>query len=104
MPGRQRLPVSNKSVPLGGAMTDTVHATAPAVTRVSDAYRWTQLVIGVAAMVMIANYQYGWTFFVPDIQKTFGWDRASIQLLFTLFRLFETSPLSVYAWPAQNKA
>jgi len=30
-------------------------------------------------MVMIANYQYGWTFFVPDIQKKFGWDRASIQ-------------------------
>ena len=26
-------------------------------------------------MVMIANLQYGWTFFVPDIQKTFGWDR-----------------------------
>src|SRR4029077_15286392 len=60
---RQRLPDFNKSVPLGGVMTDTVHATAPAVTRVSDAYRWMQLVIGVAAMVMIANYQYGWTFF-----------------------------------------
>jgi len=27
-------------------------------------------------MVMIANYQYGWTFFVPDIQKKFGWDRV----------------------------
>ena len=61
-------------------MTDTVHAAAPAgAARVSDAYRWTQLVVGVAAMVMIANYQYGWTFFVPDIQKTFGWDRASIR-------------------------
>ncbi len=58
-------------------MTDMVHATAPASARVSDSYRWTQLAIGVAAMVMIANYQYGWTFFVPDIQKTFGWDRAS---------------------------
>src|SRR5205807_7379220 len=57
----------------------TVHATTPADTRVSDAYRWMQLAIGVAAMVMIANYQYGWTFFVPDIQKKFGWDRASIQ-------------------------
>jgi len=53
-------------------MTDTVHATVPAATRVSDAYRWTQLAIGVCAMVMIANYQYGWTFFVPDIQKKFG--------------------------------
>ena len=45
-------------------MTDTVHGAAPAGARVSDAYRWTQLAIGVGAMVMIANYQYGWTFFV----------------------------------------
>ena len=58
-------------------MTDTVQGAAPvAAARVSDAYRWTQLTIGVLAMVMIANYQYGWTFFVPDIQKKFGWDRA----------------------------
>src|SRR4026207_831585 len=70
-------------------MTDPVHgAAAPVAARVSDAYRWTQLTIGVAAMVMIANYQYGWTFFVPDIQKKFGWDRASIQWAFTLFVLF----------------
>ena len=63
----------------GGAMTEMVQATAPTAGRVSDTYRWTQLAIGVTAMVMIANYQYGWTFFVPDIQKKFGWDRASIQ-------------------------
>ena len=56
--------------------------------RVSEGYRWLQLTIGVVAMVMIANYQYGWTFFVPEIQKTFGWDRASIQIAFTLFVLF----------------
>ena len=61
-------------------MTDMVQATAPTAARVSDTYRWTQLAVGVAAMVMIANYQYGWTFFVPDIQKKFGWDRASIQM------------------------
>ena len=79
-------------------MTDMVHATAPASARVSDTYRWTQLAIGVAAMVMIANYQYGWTFFVPDIQKTFGWDRASIQWAFTLFVLFETWLVPVEGW------
>src|SRR3979411_23831 len=79
-------------------MTDTVHSTVPAVTRVSDAYRWTQLAIGVAAMVMIANYQYGWTFFVPDIQKKFGWDRASIQWAFTLFVLFETWLVPIEGW------
>jgi len=79
-------------------MTDTVHATVPAATRVSDAYRWTQLAIGVGAMVMIANYQYGWTFFVPDIQKKFGWDRASIQWAFTLFVLFETWLVPIEGW------
>src|SRR6476659_2485891 len=79
-------------------MTDTVHGAAPAVDRVSDTYRWTQLAIGVSATVMIANYQYDWTFFVPDIQKTFGWDRASIEWAFTLFVLFETWLVPVEGW------
>ena len=79
-------------------MADTLRAAAPADARVSDSYRWTQLAIGVAAMVMIANYQYGWTFFVPDIQKKFGWDRASIQWAFTLFVLFETWLVPVEGW------
>jgi MFS transporter, OFA family, oxalate/formate antiporter len=80
-------------------MADIAHSTtAPAAGRVSDAYRWTQLVIGICAMVMIANYQYGWTFFVPDIQKKFGWDRASIQWAFTLFVLFETWLVPVEGW------
>src|ERR1700741_372025 len=80
-------------------MTDTVQLAAPASSaRVSDAYRWTQLAIGVAAMVMIANYQYGWAFFVPAIQKTFGWERPSIQWAFTLFVLFETWLVPVEGW------
>jgi OFA family oxalate/formate antiporter-like MFS transporter len=49
-------------------------------------------------MVMIANLQYGWTFFVPDIQKKFGWDRASIQVAFTLFVLFETWLVPIEGW------
>jgi OFA family oxalate/formate antiporter-like MFS transporter len=79
-------------------MTDAVHTAAPAAARVSDTYRWVQLAIGVGAMVMIANYQYGWTFFVPDIQKKFGWDRASIQWAFTLFVLFETWLVPIEGW------
>ena len=59
---------------------------------------WTQLVIGIVCMVMIANLQYGWTFFVPDIQKKFGWDRASIQVAFTLFVLFETWLVPIEGW------
>lgn len=66
--------------------------------RVSEGYRWLQLIIGVVAMVMIANYQYGWTFFVPEIQKKFGWDRAAIQIAFTLFVLFETWLVPIEGW------
>lgn len=67
-------------------------------TGVSEKVRWGQLTIGVVCMVMIANLQYGWTFFVPDIQKTFGWDRASIQVAFTLFVLFETWLVPIEGW------
>ncbi len=60
--------------------------------------RTVQLVIGIICMVMIANYQYGWTFFVPEIQEKFGWDRASIQIAFTLFVIFETWLVPVEGW------
>jgi len=73
-------------------------ATPAASPAISDSFRWTQLVLGIACMVMIANLQYGWTFFVPDIQKAFKWDRASIQLAFTLFVLFETWLVPVGGW------
>jgi OFA family oxalate/formate antiporter-like MFS transporter len=59
---------------------------------------WLQLIIGVTCMVMIANLQYGWTFFVPDIQKKFGWDRGAIQIAFTLFVLFETWLVPIEGW------
>jgi hypothetical protein len=47
---------------------------------------------------MIANYQYGWTFFVPDIQKQFGWKPSDIQVAFTLFVLFETWLVPIEGW------
>jgi len=58
--------------------------------RASDATRWTQLIIGIICMVMIANLQYGWTLFTVPISQKFGWSLASIQVAFTLFVLFET--------------
>jgi MFS transporter, OFA family, oxalate/formate antiporter len=60
--------------------------------------RWGMLVIGVICMVMIANLQYGWTFFVPGIQKAFGWERSAIQVAFTLFVLFETWLVPIEGW------
>ena len=71
---------------------------APPIRRSTLANPWVQLVIGVICMVMIANLQYGWTFFVPDIQKKFGWDRAAIQVAFTLFVLFETWLVPIEGW------
>ena len=59
---------------------------------------WIQLAVGIICMVMVANYQYGWTFFVPDIQKKFGWDRSLIQVAFTLFVLFETWLVPIEGW------
>jgi len=52
--------------------------------------RWLQLLIGIVCMSMIANLQYGWTLFVNPIKDAFGWDRAAIQVAFTIFVLTET--------------
>ena len=54
------------------------------------AARWWQLVIGIVCMAMIANLQYGWTLFVPPIDDKYNWGKASIQVAFTIFVLFET--------------
>ena len=58
--------------------------------RVSDATRWSQLIVGIICMVMIANLQYGWTLFTIPMSQKYGWNLASIQVAFTLFVLFET--------------
>jgi OFA family oxalate/formate antiporter-like MFS transporter len=49
-----------------------------------------QLVLGIVAMAMIANLQYGWTLFVNPIADKHGWSRAAIQVAFTIFVLTET--------------
>jgi MFS transporter, OFA family, oxalate/formate antiporter len=51
---------------------------------------WTQLIVGIICMVMVANCQYGWTLFVGPIGDKFHWTKAAIQVTFTLFVLFET--------------
>jgi OFA family oxalate/formate antiporter-like MFS transporter len=56
----------------------------------SSGYRWGQLVLGIIAMAMIANLQYGWTLFVNPIVEKTGWTRAAVQVAFTIFVLTET--------------
>ncbi|MGY4466929.1 OFA family oxalate/formate antiporter-like MFS transporter [Bradyrhizobium sp. LB9.1b] len=70
-------------------MTTTLH-TDRSVEPASEATRWSQLLVGVICMVMIANLQYGWTLFTIPISQKHGWNLASIQVAFTLFVLFET--------------
>ncbi|MGH8750662.1 MAG: oxalate/formate MFS antiporter [Burkholderiales bacterium] len=53
-------------------------------------YRWLQLFLGILCMAMVANLQYGWTLFVNPLQAKFGWDKAAIQVAFTIFVLTET--------------
>ena len=60
--------------------------------------RWLQLAVGVVCMIATANIQYAWTLFVPEIQGTYGWSRAKIQLAFTIFVLVQTwlAPIEGY--------
>ncbi|GLK70562.1 oxalate/formate MFS antiporter [Ancylobacter dichloromethanicus] len=60
--------------------------------------RWLQLVFGVICMCMIANMQYGWTFFVNPMQEAHGWDRAAIQVAFSIFIVTETWLVPVEGW------
>src|SRR5947207_4208725 len=60
--------------------------------------RWVQLVAGVVCMVMIANLQYGWTYFVDPIDAKFHWGRTSIQVAFTIFVATETWLVPIEGW------
>src|SRR5436305_6537429 len=60
--------------------------------------RWLQLIAGVVCMVMIANLQYGWTYFVDPINARFHWGRTDIQIAFTIFVATETWLVPVEGW------
>lgn len=52
--------------------------------------KWTQLVLAIIGMIMIANLQYAWTLFVPEVTKGFNSTKAAVQLGFSLFIAFES--------------
>ena len=70
-------------------------ATAPTV---SNSFRWMQLIIGVICMAMIANLQYGWTYFVGPMAKANSWDVAGIQVAFSIFVALETWLTPLEGW------
>ncbi|HEY6823036.1 MAG TPA: oxalate/formate MFS antiporter [Steroidobacteraceae bacterium] len=59
---------------------------------------WVQLCVGLVCMIMVANYQYGWTLFVGPIGDKYGWSKAALQVTFTLFVLFETWLVPAEGW------
>ncbi len=60
--------------------------------------RWSQLILGIICMVMIANLQYGWTLFVLPIDQAHHWGRAAIQVAFTVFVVTETWLVPFEGW------
>src|ERR1700694_596053 len=60
--------------------------------------RWVILFFSVLSMVAVANFQYGWTLFVPPLQKHLGQDAAVIQVTFTVFVLLETWLVPFEGW------
>jgi OFA family oxalate/formate antiporter-like MFS transporter len=60
--------------------------------------RWTQLIMGIVCMAMIANLQYGWTLFVNPMHDKMGWTKAAIQVAFSVFVLTETWLVPVEGW------
>src|ERR1700744_430088 len=64
----------------------------------SNGFRWMQLIIGVICMAMIANLQYGWTYFVAPMAKANSWDVAGIQIAFSIFVALETWLTPVEGW------
>ncbi len=64
----------------------------------SNSFRWMQLIIGVICMAMIANLQYGWTYFVGPMAKANSWDIAGIQIAFSVFVALETWLTPIEGW------
>ncbi len=68
----------------------------------TDSTRWTQLIVCIICMVLIANLQYGWTLFVNPINKAHGWSLASIQFAFSIFIALETWLTPIEGWIADS--
>ena len=62
--------------------------------------RWTQLIIGIGCMILIANFQYGWTLFVHPMAAAHHWSIAGIQVAFAIFVALETWLTPIDGWIA----
>src|SRR5438105_10957512 len=60
--------------------------------------RWLILLFSILSMVAVANFQYGWTLFVPPLQRHLNVDQAAVQVTFTVFVLLETWLVPFEGW------
>jgi OFA family oxalate/formate antiporter-like MFS transporter len=60
--------------------------------------RWMILFFSVLSMVAVANFQYGWTLFVPPLQKALRVEQSAVQVTFTVFVLLETWLVPFEGW------
>jgi OFA family oxalate/formate antiporter-like MFS transporter len=81
------------ALPLGAATGVEAHTASH-----SNSYRWTQLVLGIVCMAMIANLQYGWTLFVTPMETKNHWGLTGIQFAFSIFVVIETWLVPVEGW------
>ncbi|NVI07206.1 oxalate/formate MFS antiporter [Paraburkholderia youngii] len=72
--------------------------TQQSTTGMSWRNRWSQLVIGMICMALVANLQYAWTLFVAPMHARHNWSEASIQLAFSIFILTETWLVPFEGW------
>lgn len=78
--------------------TITAHVSIPAHGNA----RWRYLILCVLCMIMIANFQYGWSVFVLPLQKAHSWAVADIQVAFTIFVALETWGTPLNGWIADR--
>ncbi|WP_038166201.1 oxalate/formate MFS antiporter [Thiomonas sp. FB-6] len=60
--------------------------------------RWTQLVLAILCMGLVANLQYAWTLFVTPMHLKHQWSVADIQVAFSIFVLTETWLVPLEGW------
>lgn len=73
-------------------------STAGVASKPSESNRWIILFFSILSMVAVANFQYGWTLFVPPLQKHLKQEQALIQVTFTVFVLLETWLVPFEGW------
>jgi OFA family oxalate/formate antiporter-like MFS transporter len=72
------------------AQTDALPAPGP--------NRWFQLIVGIVCMTMIANLQYGWTYFVDPMDRQQHFGREAISFAFSIFVFTETWLVWIEGW------